>query len=397
MSSEKINIDMIREAEEFVKKFFRENMPDEFNYHTLQHTERVVGKVKEIAPHTGLNDDEINEVVMAAWFHDLGYHKGPKGHETESIRILKEFLTEKQVHPDGMERISNCVLATQMPPSPSTLQEKVLADADLLHIGTQAFFEESPKIREEFEKFLGRKFGDREWLESNIHFFKMHTFFTEYAAEKYGEGKAENFNKIKKELKALKKMEKPEKSEKLESKKIKPDRGRETMFRITSRNHLELSNMADNKANIMISVNAIMLSIIVSMLIRKLDSNPYLVVPTLILVAVCLATIIFAIRATRPNISSGKFTREDIRQKRTNLLFFGNFHRVSLEDFDWGMQEMIKDSDYLYSSMIKDIYYLGVILGKKYRNLRIAYTIFMYGFAIAIISYVVAFINSGAL
>jgi hypothetical protein len=114
-------------------------------------------------------------------------------------------------------------------------------------------------------------------------------------------------------------------------------------------------------------------------------------------VVVCLCAIVFAILATRPNISSGKFTREDINRKRTNLLFFGNFHRMKLDDYMWGMKEMLKDGDYLYGSLIKDIYFLGVVLGKKYRFLRISYTVFMFGFVIAILSFFLAIAFPNAL
>jgi hypothetical protein len=114
-------------------------------------------------------------------------------------------------------------------------------------------------------------------------------------------------------------------------------------------------------------------------------------VPTILLISVCLATMVFSILASRPNVSSGKFTREDIKNKQTNLLFFGNFHAMTVEDYQWGMKEMMKDADYLYGSLIKDIYYLGKVLGRKYRHLRVAYSIFMYGFVVAILSFIIAF------
>ena len=167
-------------------------------------------------------------------------------------------------------------------------------------------------------------------------------------------------------------------------------RGVETMFRLTSKNHLDLSNMADNKANIMISINSIILSVIVSVLIRKLEEYPHLIAPTMIMTVVCLVTIVFAILATRPNVSKGRFTKDDIHNKKTNLLFFGNFHSMSLKDYEWGMKEMIKDPEYLYSSLIRDIYFLGAVLGKKYKMLRIAYTFFMFGFVFAVISFILA-------
>ncbi|HEX6890772.1 MAG TPA: Pycsar system effector family protein, partial [Chryseolinea sp.] len=172
---------------------------------------------------------------------------------------------------------------------------------------------------------------------------------------------------------------------------LKPDRGIETMFRLTSHNHILLSQMVDSKASILITINSIILSLVVSVLIRKLEENVYLLYPTVILISVCLATMVFSILASRPNISSGKFTREDIKNKRTNLLFFGNFHAMKLEDYEWGMKEMMKDAEYLYGSLTKDIYFLGKVLGKKYRYLRIAYSIFMYGFVLAILSFIVAF------
>ena len=193
----------------------------------------------------------------------------------------------------------------------------------------------------------------------------------------------------KKEAKYTKELEK--KIKKLELKlNSKPERGVETMFRTTSKNHLELSAMADTKANIMISVNTIILTVVVSVLIRKLYEYPNLVIPTIMLVAVSLTTIVLAILSTRPNISTGTFTHKDVKEKKTNLLFFGNFHKMDLENYNWGMREMMSDADYLYGSMIKDIYFLGVVLGKKYRLLRLCYTTFMIGFVLSIVAFVIA-------
>jgi len=55
------------------------------------------------------------------------------------------------------------------------------------------------------------------------------------------------------------------------------------------------------------------------------------------------------------------------------------------------MQELMNDRDYLYNNLIRDIYYLGVVLGRKYRYLRVAYNIFMYGLIASVISYIIAF------
>jgi hypothetical protein len=112
------------------------------------------------------------------------------------------------------------------------------------------------------------------------------------------------------------------------------------------------------------------------------------------LVLACLGAATFAILSTRPSVSKGRFTEEDIRNKKTNLLFFGNFYRMQLEDYQWGMNQMIKDKEYLYNTMMMDIYYLGVVLAKKYKLLRIAYTIFMWGLIVAVIAFAIVAIST---
>ncbi len=102
-------------------------------------------------------------------------------------------------------------------------------------------------------------------------------------------------------------------------------------------------------------------------------------------------TIIFAILSTRPKVTSGIFTREDVEAKKVNLMFFGNFYKMPLHEYDWAMNEMMKDRDYLYSTMIKDLYYLGLVLQRKYNLLRIAYNLFMTGIIITVIAFVIAF------
>jgi hypothetical protein len=104
---------------------------------------------------------------------------------------------------------------------------------------------------------------------------------------------------------------------------------------------------------------------------------------------------ILSVLATRPNVTSGKFTKEDVANKKVNLLFFGNFHKMSLPDFEWAMGEMMQDRDYLYSSMKKDLYFLGKVLDRKYKILRLTYTVFMVGIIISVLAFAIAFKYSG--
>ena len=159
------------------------------------------------------------------------------------------------------------------------------------------------------------------------------------------------------------------------------------------RNHLKLSDIADTKANILLSVNAIIISLAIANLIPDLDTpgNKQIMIPTLILVLFSVASIVGSILSTRPNVTSGEFTKEQVKNKEVNVLFFGNFHQMPYDQFEWAMQEIIKDQNVVYDSLTKDLYYLGIVLNKKYRMLRITYTIFMIGIILSVLSFILMF------
>ncbi|MCJ7757299.1 MAG: DUF5706 domain-containing protein, partial [Gillisia sp.] len=172
-----------------------------------------------------------------------------------------------------------------------------------------------------------------------------------------------------------------------------PERSIQSLFRVTLRNHIKLSDIADTKANILLSVNAIIISLALANIIPKLDSvsNKHLLIPTLILVIFSVASIILSIMATRPNITSGEFTKKQVKEREVNLLFFGNFHKMPFEQFKWGINEIIKDKDYVYESLMLDLHLLGKVLHRKYQLLRLTYTVFMFGIITSVISFVIAF------
>jgi hypothetical protein len=143
----------------------------------------------------------------------------------------------------------------------------------------------------------------------------------------------------------------------------------------------------------MLSVNAIVISILISNLLPKLNSeNKELVIPTIMLTATCLGSMIFATLSTRPKVTEGTVTKEAIKQRKANLLFFGNFYNMPLDDFQWGVNEMLKDPDFLYSSMSRDLYFLGKVLAQKYKYLSICYNIFMYGLIISVLAFGISYL-----
>lgn len=396
----KNNGTILKEAADYARDFLSKNLPSDLHFHNLQHTEDVIAAAEEISKSMEINEEDTEVIQLAAWFHDTGYSRKYIGHELESVKIAEDFLKERNYPEEKIERVKSCILSTDYQAEPKNDLEKIMSDSDLYHLATDRFFEKSENLKKELLKYkIKGEMDEKDWMQMNLFFIKHHHYHTPYGQEVLEIGRQKNTKELKKKIKALGSDDKEirrlsEENEKLKarlekakSKENKPDRGIETMFRTTSKNHLELSAIADNKANIMISINAIIISILMSIMIRKFEDYPNLIIPTIILVAVSLATIVFSVLATRPNITKGKFTRDDIVNQRTNLLFFGNFYKMDLSEYEWGINKLMSNSDLLYGSMTKDIYFLGKVLGRKYKLLRTAYTIFMFGLVIAVLAY----------
>jgi predicted metal-dependent HD superfamily phosphohydrolase len=398
------NNNILIRAEKLATDILQHQLSPELTYHNYDHTKLVVEVASLIGRAENLNEDDLETVLLAAWFHDTGHRDAYKGHEEKSSIIAKEFLLAENVPSNKIEKVIGCILSTEPGKTPKNKLEKVLCDADMYHLSKKKYEDYADQLRIEWAQVKNEKYTDREWCQQNLEFISRFKFHTKYGQEVLAEGKDKVRDKLQKKLNKLQKnidsgimSEMGVTAEELKSLKKKlqkaegrPERGIETMFRLTSKNHLTLSGMADSKANIMISVNSIIISILIGSLMQKLDSNPHLIIPTIVLLTVNLISMVFSILSIRPNVTKGLFTRDDIENQRTNLLFFGNFHKMKRDDYHWGMNQLMDNASFLYSNLIDDIYFLGVVLATKYKYLRYSYNIFMYGIVIAVVAFVIS-------
>ncbi len=390
-----ISDELVQEARDYVTKLIKEKLPESMEFHTINHAQYVAESAELIGKESGLSNNDLNIVILCAWFHDVGYITNPKNHEEESVIIATEFLTSKGVDESIIERVSSSIMATQIPQNPQDPISQVLCDADLKHLSEESYFEPIDNMRREWNNLSGNKIRKLKFHRLSVEFFKRHSYHTDYGKRVLNTKKDKNLQLLHKEIYMLEKKEEQKFLDK-KSKKDKPkgySRGVESMFRLTARNQISLSSIADNKSNILISVNAIIMSVSMTVLVTRFEEAPNIIIPTLIFLLFCLATIVIAILSTRPNISSGTFSKDDIRQNKVNLLFFGNFYNMKLDDYEWAIGELMKNDNNLYSTMIKDQYSLGKVLAKKYKLLRVAYNVFMIGIIISVLVFVVAFLD----
>jgi len=389
-------MNLIQQSEEFVSKLLKDKLSNLYSYHNFNHTQSVVNATKELCDKEKVSTAERELLIVAAWFHDTGYIIGFENHENESVKIASEFLKDKNQSEKFIIGVSKLISATAKEYVPQNQLEKIIKDADYIHIISDEYVSTCELLRLELKNTGIVSFSNLEWATENFDFLlNKHRFYTDYAQKKWQPLKEKNLIRIQKKInkqeskKAAAFEDEGKKKEKLE----KTERGVDTLFRVTLGNHTRLSGIADSKANILLSVNAIIISIALSSIIPKLDSpkNAHLVIPTFVMLMSSVVTIIFAILSTRPKVTSGIFSRQDVEDKNVNLMFFGNFYKMPLQEYEWAMNEMMKDRDYLYSTMIKDLYYLGLVLQRKYNLLRIAYNFFMIGIIITVIAFVIAF------
>ncbi|MET7035639.1 Pycsar system effector family protein [Elizabethkingia miricola] len=386
---------LVQKASFFIENLFKDKLSPAFLYHNYKHTQEVVANAEILANADNLNEEEKEILMVACWFHDSGYTEDIMLHEEKSCEIAAEFLKAEGVNEDFIRRVKELIMSTKVCCKPDNRIENIIRDADSSHLASEDYFTYSDNLRKEWEQTLGKNFSKKKWNLDNLRFFRFHQFNTNYAKQNWNPIKEKNLQKIENMLQEQENIKK-DKNKKEPKKEAKADRSIDTMFRITLSNHTRLSDIADSKANILLSVNAIIISIALSTLLPKLGSekNEYLVMPTFIMLLFSVITIIFAILSTKPKVTSGEFTKEDLKNRKVNLLFFGNFYKMNLDDYTPAVREMMEDRDYLYDSMIRDLYYLGVVLNRKYRLLSITYQIFMVGIIVSVIAFVFAFWTS---
>lgn len=395
---------LINSAQAYSTDLLKNQLSPDLVFHDFDHTQSLVDAVNLIGTGEKLNDEELEIALVAMWFHATGYKDTYDGYEEKSKEIATAFLKKEKVSSEKSAMILDSISSIKSDQAPKNNIEKVLSDSIISVIQEDNFKDRLKSLRKELAAIQQSEQSEIDALQNHLERILQYNFYTDYGKQYLSLAKDKLKSKLEKRINKLQKLVDESLSsdlgvtaaqlkamkKKLQKAQGRPERGIETMFRLTSKNHLDLSGMADSKANIMISINSIIMSVVLGSLMQKLDSNAHLIYPTIMLLSVNLGSLIFAILSLRPNVSNGLFTREDIENQKTNLLFFGNFHRMKRKDYHWGMNKLMENANFLYSNLIDDIYFLGVVLARKYKLLRISYNIFMYGMVIVVIAYIVS-------
>ena len=404
------NLDKI---EQHVKLVMSNELSDKIIYHDIPFMLRVVEAAKVISLEEDLTEREQELLLSAAWLGHLGFADPNLSNEvnnpkdlfnsamTRSTSMAKTFLESIGEDPDQVAAILQIIEESRPETEAKSNLGRILADAVTSDWGLPKSKRKVKKLYEEFLLVGAVDFGKSTWYDTVLVFLRDHEYYTQYGKRVLDEGKLDLIYRIERDKKNLDKkantlIKKELSIEDTELKRLKKslssvkgrdDRGIQTMFRTTSRNHYTLNQMVDRKANIMITINTILLSLIVSRTIGQIDTFCIHNAPIIVILFFAVLSMAFAILAITPPKTQGTFTEDEIRNKKGNLLYYGNFHNMNFRDFEWGMSEMLNDADYLYSTMIRDLYFLGNTLHIKSKFIRISLGLFVIGLIVATISF----------
>ena len=393
---------LTKAAQTYVSELLTRELSPKLTYHALAHTEAVVKECRALAPAAQLSDDDTEALLVAAWFHDTGYLDVYDGHEFSSMERAAIWLPAQGVPADRVQLIEALIKATHRDTTSETELEKLLVDADMSNLARDDYRSRAELLRTEWELVLDKTYTTPEWAEMQLNFMLAHKYLSEAGKDRYKKDLKKNTEDQRDHLKKKEKKDKKKTKEKSGT-FAEPKRGIETMFRTMYSNHMKLSDMADKKASMMIQLNAVLISVIITYLGAKMGkagalspimgNNPVLAIPVTILLITALGSVTTAILSAQPDVTSFAWLKkspEIATNRRVNLLFFGQFTKLKLDNFQGGMRELMRQKDLLYTNMVTDIYYLGEVLTRKYRLLRTSYTIFLVGIILTALSFGIA-------
>jgi len=368
--------DILQKAQQHVLDLSNRINDNRLLYHNYQRTCQIVAHVQKVA--TAIeSDSETKEIAsLAAWLHATGYQKDYDRAISISTEIAEAFLSSENYPAKKIRSVINCINASKENNRPDGKAAELFLDGLHGFNATNNFFHHRPLLRLEWELVQGRQLPALEW--NQIPMVAQNILMQKSRVEKNQHSKLQLVGQEDGQIRKFQGLEK----------KL-PGSATQTYFRTNYRNHINLSAIADNKANIMISVNAILISVIISVLSYQNipETQPMVLLPVVLFLVTALTSLIFAVLSIRPKVTAHNDGKVDLNEARKNIVFFGNFISLSLEQFEEAMDTVLRDGELLYGNMTRDLYFLGKVLDKKYRFLTMSYNIFMVGFVSTVISF----------
>ncbi len=389
---------LIVTAKEQVFNQFKTKGTPRLVYHNYELTTHLLQLIDDIAQEIEASDNAKELAKFAGLFCYTGFLTDYQNAVEASVRQAEDFLLGQAYSRAKTEKIKDLIRLLNRNTTPATEEQELFSDAlNALHFGNR--FGTKRQLLELEQNLMEQgAISKEQWTALQLQTLLSTKFYTPFGKTHFEPILAQNIYGLKKQVDKLRRKgdivietpSQPNIFEELEP--MVPNRAIQTYFRTNYRNHINLSAIADNKANIMISVNAILLSVLLSLLTYKniAETNPMVLMAVIIFSITGLTSLVYAVLSARPKITTINKNVSDIQDVKKNLVFFGNYVHLDIEEYEAAMDELFRDGALIYGNMTRDIYFLGKVLDKKYRYLTNSYNIFMVGFVATAITLILA-------
>ena len=396
-------MEITRRAEDFVVELFASKEHELLLFHSLAKIKQIVEWVCDIAEFEKLTKEQTEVATVAAWFLYTGYLFDYLHHRTNSLKNVEDFFeANPEFKKDTAKVLSTLESVSRNNVHPS-IEARVLSDASTYFLAADDFLLAVKYNRQERNYFVKPKINKRSFFQNTLNYLNEHEFHTDYGKGKFEKGKLKNIARIKAIMASQLQDELPQNNRELieemrqelkkinqkVEKRIVSTRGYDSLYRITGRNQITLSGIADNKANILITLNTLIVSAVITFVLVRIDEFEYLLFPTIITILFSLASIAFAVVSASPQLRPGTFSKEAFLKKQESLIFYGNFYKMDYQDYEDAIRAMITDQELLFSNLSRDQFALGKILGRKFKQLNMSFTIFLIGITFSSLSFII--------
>lgn len=185
------------DLEEYILNRLERELPKHLYYHNVKHTMDVTIGVEIIGTAEGVSEEEMLLLKTAGLFHDMGQIVQSKGHEEISCKYAREILPRNNYTSEQIDEICNIIMATQLPPNPQTLLQRIICDADLDYLGRTDFIPVSDTLYKELneQNFIS---NINDWNKLQFSFISNHQYFTEFARNNREVNKQNQIERLKK-------------------------------------------------------------------------------------------------------------------------------------------------------------------------------------------------------
>ena len=386
---------LMKRAKAHVQERFDADLAPKYLFHNYTYSSEIVGALDTLLSKTELDEHTQLLLRIAGLFYPLGYTNGHKKIQNASVKELIEWAETEGLDlssPEG--NAVDWIKAVKSADQESTLPVRLLHDACWSWLGRKRFDMRSNLLQLERDAIDGKD-GDPITFGGEMQDLLLNfNYLTSVGKREYDSYRRKNVSS------------QQDVNYTIEQNQVKArtgknfGRGIDTMYRTAFRNHITLSKIADGKANMMISINTIILSIVITVSGASLSSfgdefaeNPEFLVPIISLLLSSLIAVTFAVFSARPNVTEYRVKKDKlIKSKEASLLYFGNFLKLEKKEFVEYMATMKLDQNALYDDLAKDLYDLGQVMHRKYLLLTISYNTFVGGLALAVLSFLAVYL-----